>query len=434
MLSGLQAGPAAAGVTNTGRPNVIPGSEDDDGGGCDPMRGAARSDGRNSSGGGGGDPTTMCIDTWTRVRHWSAPERVPVVAAAEAADMADKKLDPFCRVVDDDQLDLFSSSDLKMRLSGGLAASLEAVTYKAAAAAPAFTWAREVTGRRRRLRADALGGAREEEPLPDDAGSERDNERLPTTTAAAPMVAPVVGENSRIGDSCLVGGGGDDLAMLESVLPADKARPCPMWKRRKKKKECEPAGSSEVNVLLRDQSPLVPEVLCPPKPEPLSGCCRVPLSNCNCQVAVSEKSSYEAKGRPPRSGGTCSAAALSAPVSRAAPGARVNWATVLSLVAVACCVLAAPCAAKICPSVQLKENVSEWRELLGGCTVIEGSLIITTGESGCTVVSHYIFFTVIWMIRLLPNSARASVKLPELAQHHGDKAELLDQQYCVTRF
>ena len=283
-------------MTNTGRPNVIPVEEDDDGG--DPMR---ERDGRNSS----RDLATMCIDTWTRVRHWSAPERVPVAAeaAAEAADMAEK-LDPFSGVVSDDQLDLFFSSDLKMRLSGGLAASLEAVTYKAA---PAFTWAREATGRRRRLSAGAAAGGgggrgREEEPLPDEDASER----LPTTTA--PVVAPMGGETYRKDDSRPVscgGGGSGDLAMLECVLPADKARPCPMWKRRKKKKkESESCtGSPEVNVLLREQSPLVPEVLCPPKPEPLSGCCRVPLSNCNCQVAVSEKSSYEAKGRPPRSGG-----------------------------------------------------------------------------------------------------------------------------------
>ena len=377
------------------------------------MRGARRAetteDGSDTD--ENGINAAMCINAWTRVRHWSAPERVPVVGTSEeagtmdaAAAAAKEKSDLFSTgAVNDDQLDLFFSSDLKMRLSGGggLAKmgtvapppirSLETATRTRAV--PAFTWAREAMDRRRRL-TDFFDA---EDPRPNNAAVndlvvESDNERLPTAQPhRAPMPREATSSSPAWADvsfspNCRLG---NDLAKMERILPADMARPCPEWKRRKKRKSAEQGESKhwteaavtveseEVNVL-RDPSPLVPEgeVLSSPKLESQS--CHVPLSNCN---AVSEKSSYVRRGWPPRSGicrHKCGA-------SLGWGHAKANWVTLLSLLTLTCSVFVAPCGAKICNSVQLKENMSEWQTLLGNCTVIEGSLVITTGEFSCTL-------------------------------------------------
>ena len=372
------------------------------------MRGARRAanneDGRGIDG-GDGISSTMCINPWTRVRHWSAPERVPVVETSEAgmvdavaaATALKEKLDLFSTgAVNDDQLDLFFSSDLKARLSGCLAftgttappnRSLGPVTHSKAM--PAFTWAREATDRRRRLDIDASVAPRRDDT--DDS----DNVRLPTTAEAQLAPTPMPREastpsrspawaNTSFSPNCHPG---NDLAKMERILPADKARPRPEWKRRKKKKRAERVDMEsrhftdasviveEVNVL-QDRSPLVPEVevLAPPKLESQS--CHVPLSNCS---AVSEKSSYVKRGWPPRSG-TCRHKCGGSPWWG---HAEVNWVTLLSLLTLTCSVFVAPCGAKICNSVQLKEDTNEWQTLLGNCTVIEGSLVITTGEFGC---------------------------------------------------
>ena len=51
------------------------------------MRGARRAetteDGSDTD--ENGINAAMCINAWTRVRHWSAPERVPVVGTSEEA-------------------------------------------------------------------------------------------------------------------------------------------------------------------------------------------------------------------------------------------------------------------------------------------------------------------------------------------------------------
>ena len=380
------------------------------------LRGARRAanneDGRDID--GIGITTTMCINAWTRVRHWSAPEKVPVletsevgmVEAAAAAVAAKERLDLFSTgAVNDDQLDLFFSSDLKVRLSGGLAntgtmappnQSLETSAYSLAG--PALTWAREATDRRRRLSVDAAAAAAAESQPSDAAVNgggavESCNERLPTVEArhspmpreASPTPPAARANISSSSPDCPPG---NDLAKLERTLPADKARPCHEWKRRKKKMsacqvdsshftEATLAEKSEGVNVLRDPSPLVPEVeevLSPLKLKFQS--CHVPLSNCN---AVSEKSSYVRRVWSPRSG-----------ICRHKCGstlgwghAKVNWVTLLSLLTLACSVFVAPCGAKICNSVQLKEDMDEWQTLLGNCTVIEGSLVITTGKFSC---------------------------------------------------
>ena len=345
----------------------------------------------------------MCINAWTRVRHWSAPERVPVVETSEGDGMDASKEwhDPFSTgSVNDDQLDLFFSSDLKVRLSGGGFARTGTVTRPTAV--PAFTWAREAEDRRRRLSVDATAVPCSDdawEPRPNDAAvavdaDEGGNVRLPTTATTEGRTAPsqIPREASSTYAAWAVAlltpncNPGNDLAKMERMLPADKARPCPEWKRRKKKKNKEATEEAEhlsdasvlvenVNVL-RDQSPLVPEVEVSSPPMLESPSCPVPLSNCN---AVSEKSSYVKRRRPPRSGTcrhTCGAAF-------GRWNAEVNWVNLLTLLTLCCTLLVSPCVAKICNSVQLKENMSEWQTLLEGCSVIEGSLVITTGELGC---------------------------------------------------
>ena len=377
---------------------------------------AARTNNEDGSDfGGDGISTAMCINAWTRVRHWSAPERVPVMqpeeagvtcaAAGVAGATLKDELDPFSGgSVNDDQLDLFFSSDLKLRLSGGLAftgtmapPNLYPWTATYAKAAPASTWAREATDRRRRLSVDAPAAPRRDDAMetklndaaPNKGVMGNHNLRLPTTVEAqnAPASATPreASSTSPVWTSAVLSPHchrGNDLAKMERILPADKARPCPEWKRRKKKMKRVEVESrrrtDSVRVILeevnaRDPWSSVPEVevMCHPLPE--SQGCHVPLSNCN---AVSEKSSYAKRGWPPRSD-RC---------RHKCKGVlgwghdEVNWVTLLSLLTLCCSVLVAPCGAKICNSVQLKEDMNEWQSLLGNCSVIEGSLVITTGE------------------------------------------------------